>query len=158
MVLIKVMNSHPKVSLRPVTRENFYTVIRLMVKPEQRTSVAPNARSIAEAHYNDNVYFKAIYADETPVGFIMLADPGTFGGPTRYYLWRFMVDQNHQGQEYGKMALDLLCEYVRTRPNADFLYGSYHPGENGPEKYYHGYGFEDIDEMDGNEQVMRIKL
>jgi len=69
------MNSPPKVSLRPITSENFYIVIRLMIKPEQRTSVAPNVRSIAEAHYNDNVYLKAIYADETPVGFIMLADP-----------------------------------------------------------------------------------
>ena len=152
------MNSPPKVSLRPITRENFYTVIRLMVKPEQRTSVAPNARSIAEAHYNDNVFFKAIYADETPVGFIMLAHPGTVKDLTRYYLWRLMVDQNHQGQGFGKIALDLLCEYVRTRPNADFLYGSYQPGELGPEKFYHRYGFEDIDEMEENEQVMRIKL
>jgi len=152
------MNSHPKVSLRSITRENFYNVIGLMVKPEQRTFVAPNAKSIAEAHYNDNVYFKAIYADETPVGFIMLAHPGTIEGLTRYYLWRLMVDQNHQGQGFGKIALDLLCEYVRTLPNADFLYGSYQPGELGPEKFYHRYGFEDIDEMEENEQVMRIKL
>jgi diamine N-acetyltransferase len=152
------MTHHPKVTLQPITRKNFYAVIRLKVKPEHRPSIAPNSQSIAEAHYNDNVYFKAIYADEDLVGFIMLADPAMFGDLTRYYLWRLMVDQKFQGLGYGKLALDLLCKYVRTRPNADYLYSGYHPGENGPEKFYHRYGFEIIDEMDGNDQVIRIKL
>ena len=140
-------------------KDNLTAVLNLEVKPDQRNMVAPNSRSIAQANYQDNAYFKAIYADETPVGFIMLADPGSFDhSPTRYYLWRFMIDQNYQGQGFGKAALDLLCEYVRTRPNADYLYGSYHPEENDPGKFYKRYGFEDIDEIFGNEQVMRLKL
>lgn len=149
----------PQVSLKPITRENLFDVLNLEVKPEQRNLVATNARSIALANYSENVFFKAIYADEIPVGFIMLADPGKFGSnPARYFLWRLMIDQKYQGNGYGKAALDLLVEYVRTRPNAEYLYGSYHAEELGPGKFYKRYGFEDVDEMNGNEQVMRLKI
>ena len=149
----------PKVTFQPIVRENLFDVMNLEVKPEQKNFVAPNARSIALASYSENVYFKAIYVDDTPVGFIMLADPGRFGtSPERYFLWRFMIDQKYQGLGYGKVALDLLCKYVKTRPNAEYLYGSYHPEKNGPGKFYKHYGFEDIDEMWGDEQVMRFKL
>ena len=49
-----------------------------------------------------------------------MEDPGKFEGSTRYHLCRLMVDQNYQGQGYGKLALNLLCDYVKTRPNYNF--------------------------------------
>ena len=32
------------------------------------------ARSIAQAHFEEKAWYRAIYADERPVGFIMLYD------------------------------------------------------------------------------------
>ena len=63
------------VSLREVTRENLKAVLHLKVAPSQEHLVADNATSIAQAHfYPEIAWFRAIYADETPVGFMLLSD------------------------------------------------------------------------------------
>ena len=46
----------------------------MKVKPEQEGLVAPNSVSIAEAHFWPTGWFRAIYADDTPVGFVMIDD------------------------------------------------------------------------------------
>jgi diamine N-acetyltransferase len=69
-----------------------------------------------------------------------------------------MIDRKYQKKGYGKKALDLLCKYVRKRPNADYLYASYEEGENGPERFYHKYGFEKTGEILEDEIVIRLKL
>jgi diamine N-acetyltransferase len=79
-----------EVTLREVTKETLFGVLRLKVSPEQERYVAPNAVSIAEAHFSpDLAWFRAIYSGETPVGFVMLAadEPRA-----HYFLWRFMID------------------------------------------------------------------
>jgi len=153
-----------KIHLQEVTKSNFMDLIKLKEKDEQKGFVAPNSVSIAEAHYSDFAWMRGIYFGDTPVGFLMLADPvkretgdaAEYNGI--YYLWRLMIDQKHQCKGYAKNALDLLCDYVRTRPNADYLYASYGPGKNGPEKFYLKYGFEKTGKMMEHEIVIRIKL
>lgn len=39
---------------------------------EQRQAVADNAVSIAQGHCSEHAWMRAIYLDQTPVGFIML--------------------------------------------------------------------------------------
>jgi diamine N-acetyltransferase len=69
-----------------------------------------------------------------------------------------MIAHDKQGKGYGRKALDLLCEYVRGRPNADYLYSSYVPGKDGPENFYLNYGFEKTGEMIEYEVEIRFKL
>ena len=59
---------------------------------------------------------------------------------------------------FGKRAMDLLVEYVRTRPGAHELRLSCHPGEDGPEPFYRKYGFALTGKMLENEAEMRIDL
>jgi diamine N-acetyltransferase len=107
------------VELREVTRENLRDVLRLKVAPEQEHFVADNAVSIAQAHfYPETAWFRAIYADETPVGFLMLSDNTS---QPRYYLWRLMLDARYQKLGFAKKALELLFDYVRTRPGANVV-------------------------------------
>jgi diamine N-acetyltransferase len=40
--------------------------------PPQRKMVADNAVSIAQAHFAESAWFRAIYADDTPADFILL--------------------------------------------------------------------------------------
>jgi diamine N-acetyltransferase len=59
------------VELREITQDSLRAVLDLAVAPEQRQYVASNARSIAEAHFEPRAWFRAVYADEDPVGFVM---------------------------------------------------------------------------------------
>ena len=146
-----------KVSLREVTEKTVVQICNLSdtLSERQQKMVAPNARSIAQAHFSDKAWFRAIYADETPVGFIMLYDDPEGG---EYFLWRLMIAGPHQGKGYGRRAVELLVDYVKARPKADELLTSYVPIEGGPEGFYRKLGFEPTGEMDGDEVVMRLRL
>ena len=69
-----------------------------------------------------------------------------------------MIAAEHQGKGYGKGALDLLVDYVRTRPNAAELQCSYVPGEAGPGAFYARYGFAETGEVVHGENVISLAL
>jgi diamine N-acetyltransferase len=143
------------VSLREVTAETVREICRLEVSEAQKEFVAPNAVSIAQAYFEPKAWFRAIYADETPVGFLMLYDDP---GEAQYFLWRYMIDARYQKLGFGKRAMDLLVEHVRSRPNARYLTLSCHPGEEGPEPFYRKYGFTRTGEWLSEECEMKIEL
>jgi diamine N-acetyltransferase len=143
------------VELREVTGETVRAVCLLQVAPEQRGAVAPNAVSFAEAMFEPKAWFRAIVADEVPVGFVMLSVETT---PPEYYLWRFMIDARYQGLGYGRVALGLVVDHVRTLPGGTELLVSWVPGPEGPEGFYLGLGFQPTGEVDGGEVVGRLRL
>jgi diamine N-acetyltransferase len=145
------------VTLREITGETVTQICKLSdTLPEaQNRMVAPNAVSIAQAHFAEHAWFRAIYADETPVGFVMLWDDGEKG---EYFLWRLMVAAPYQRNGYGRRAIDQLIDYVRTRPNAAELKASYVPMDGGPEGFYHKLGFEETGEVMHGENVVRLPL
>jgi diamine N-acetyltransferase len=61
-----------EVSLQEITKETVRAICRLQVGPGQDRFVAPNAVSIAQAHFEPKAWFRAIHAGEEPVGFVML--------------------------------------------------------------------------------------
>lgn len=147
--------SSDDVTLREVTADTVRAVCRLEVAPEQRGFVAPNAVSIAQAHFEPKAWFRAVYAGEEPVGFVMLFEDSE---KPEYYLWRFMVAAEHQGKGFGKHALDLVVDHVRGLPGARELLSSYVRGEAGPGGFYFGYGFEETGEVEEGEHVIRLEL
>lgn len=143
------------VTLREITSETLYSILRLKVSPEQEQFVANNSNSIAEAYFEPKAWFRAIYAGETPVGFLMLFDNPD---EPEYYLWRFMIDSRYQRMGYGRQAMNLLIEHVRARPNAGRLLTSYSTGEGCPEPFYAGLGFANTGEVMDGEYVMEYIL
>ncbi len=144
-----------EVTLREVTKETIWPVMTLEVAEDQGHLVAPNSMSIAEAYFEPKAWFRAIYADDEPVGFIMLYDdPDT----PKYYLWRMMLAEGQQRKGYGKRAMELLVEYVRTRPNATEITVGSIPGEGSPQPFYEGFGFVDTGEVKGGEVILRLEL
>jgi diamine N-acetyltransferase len=144
------------VTLREVSKENLNEVLALEVADNQRHFVATNAKSIAQAHFaGDKAWFRAIYADETAVGFLMLEDDRE---KQEYYLWRFMIDKHFQGNGCGWKALTLLVDYVKTLPGAKELTTSYAPGVGSPGPFYHAFGFEDDGRVDDGEKVSVLKF
>ena len=149
-------NAQPgAVDLRDVTADNVRPVMDLAVAPEQRDYVADNARSIAEHAYTTEAWLRAVYADDAPVGLVLLSERRSV---PRYYLWRFMIDQNHQRRGYGAAAMSLLVDYVRTLPHASQLFLSYVPGPHGPFEFYSGLGFVETGREEGGEREMVLGL
>ena len=79
------------VTLKEVTRETLRAVCKLDAG-DGATQVAPNAVSIAEASFYDEAWFRAIYEDDTPVGFVMLYDPTLVGKARRARLLSVATD------------------------------------------------------------------
>lgn len=150
------INKKSTVTLREVTKENLWDIFKLKVSRAQEKFVAPNSISIAQAYFDREIaWFRAIYADETPVGFVMLVDNPS---ESEYYLWRYMIDTRYQGFEIGWRALDLVVEYVKTRPNAKEFFTSCEPGDDGPYKFYEKFGFKPTGEIEDDEIVMKLDL
>ena len=143
------------ITLREITEENLEPVLWLKVSQEQNRFVANNAVSIAQGNYSKVAWFRAIYADDIPVGFIMLSDDPE---KPEYYLWRFMIDARYQGNGFGRRALEHVIEYVRTRPRADtFILGCVE-GEGSAVGFYKSMGFRLTGEVEQGEAVMRLDL
>ena len=143
------------VSLREVTRKTVDSVLKLRVTREQERFVASNAVSIAQAHFSPDAWFRAIYAGESPVGFLMLSIQPEKG---EYFLWRFMIDAQHQGKGYGRRALELLIEHVKGKPHAKELILSHVPGVGSAERFYRKLGFAHTGEKTGGELIMKLTL
>ena len=133
------------VTLRPITAATVRAVCALTVQPHQERFVAPNAVSLAQALFEPTAWYRAICADETLVGFVMVDDDVA---NQAYSLWRFMVAGEHQGRGFGRRTLELVLEYVRTRPGATELLVSYVPGEGSPRDFYSRFGFVETGEVD----------
>jgi diamine N-acetyltransferase len=150
-----------EVTLREITAETVRDICRLndTLTPPKRFMVAPNAVSIAQAYFEPRAWLRAVYADETPVGFVMLYDnPGETDDEPEYFLWRFMIAEPHHGKGFGRRAIDRLVEYVRTRPGAQVLETSCGPGPGSPEGFYHRVGFERSGKAFGEEVGLSLKL
>lgn len=128
------------ISLREITADTVRDICRLTdtLTPPKRYMVAPNAVSLAQAHFEEHAWFRAIYADETPVGFVMLYDNPEGG---EYFLWRYMIAEPHHGKGYGRLGLEAVVDYVRTRPGAKVLETSCGQGPGSPEGFYRKVGF-----------------
>ena len=144
------------VALREVTAGTVRAVTDLRVSAEQEGYVAGNAVSIAQAYFARDAWFRAIYADETLIGFAMLRD-GTLLAPDsakpEVSLWRFMIAHEHQKRGYGREALSLLVAHARSRPKVTSLETSYVAGPHGPRDFYLAFGFQPTGEVKANGEV-----
>ncbi len=151
------------ISLREVTNKNFDKVVKLSntLDDSQKEAVAPNMVSLAQAYVNqDKAWPRAIYLDDEPIGFVMLAlfdsDTPKEDRPS-HYLWRFMIAKEHQSKGYGKQVLDLIyrkCQEDKVR----FLFTSCVMKTEMPYQFYIKYGFIDTHEMDEDEEVLKLTI
>ena len=150
-----MVSNKSEVTLREITKDTVRPICRLAVHESQEGFVAPNSVSIAEAYFHDYAWFRAVYADDTPVGFAMLADQPE---KPEYYLWRFMIDARYQGHGFGRRAMQLLIEHVKTRPHATEFLLSIIQEEGGPQSFYEKLGFRLTGEYEEGEAMMRLTL
>ncbi len=151
-------------------KENFWTLMDLRVAKDQENFVASNAVSLAQAYDTlaccRFVQAFGIWDGETPVGFAMIGhDSEEYEEMAEVYrhsycLWRFMIDQRYQRRGYGRDALKLLLDYIRSFPDGEeaLWSTSWEPGNDVAAKLYHDFGFVENGEKDGDEIVAVFEL
>ena len=154
--------STPSIHFERMTAKTVLDICQLSetLSPNQRESVAVNAVSIAQGHFSEHAWMRAIYVDDEPIGFIMLhfgsdwADgidcPGVF-------LWRFMISGAYQGQGYGAVAIKVLVQHLRAMGIPE-LYTSFLPGTEWPGRFYEKLGFLPTGEFYGDEPEVVLKI
>jgi diamine N-acetyltransferase len=153
--------------LREIGWDNLHAVLALNVDPAQQQFAASNAVSIAEAHFNPGAWFRAVYADDILIGFVMLFDPTVPGAmasdpvePTDMVLWRLMIDRRYQRQGLGRRTLDAVREHIASLGRFRRLLTSCVPGPGGPKDFYLSYGFAETGRNwdDGTETEIALVL
>lgn len=158
------------VSLRKINEKNVWKLLALEVFEEQKDFVASNTVSLVEAYITlaegGHVMPFGIYDGETPVGFVMLGygDEPDSGNPPiaedNYCLWRLMIDRAHQKKGYGRQAVRLALEYIRTFPcgKAEACWVSFEPENRVAAELYHSFGFRENGDTCDGESVAVLKL
>ena len=132
------------INLREITSKNLKSIIDLNVKEDQKDYVALNSVSIAQGHYSKSAWFKGIFNDDRPVGFVML---DLIEEENKCFLWRFMIDRKYQGKGFGKIALTQVIDFVRSLNLYTYIATSYVPAENGAGGFYKNFGFIESEEI-----------
>ena len=150
-----------EIKLVPINDNNRNAVLALSVRDDQ-PFVAPNDVSLKQAAETNEKYPGvarpfAICADEILVGFCMFSfAPEEENPEDRYWLWRFMIDQNEQDKGYGQAALQEIIRYFREN-GADRLYLSTEPENEMGLHVYHKAGFRETGTIsDGEAVLMRM--
>ena len=142
LVGILVANVH----LRKVTRENFQECLRLQVTEAQKGLIATNAQSLAEAYVDPNLFPLAVYdaaacgyeQPETPViGFTMYEITAGVG-----FIMRLMIDQQYQGQGYGRAVMVEVIRRLRLCPDVEMIATSYRKENEIAARLYQSLGFQ----------------
>lgn len=149
----------PVVTLREIDAGNWRTVTDLVVTEGQRANVASNLLSLCESHYAKDAWVRAVYADDTPVGFLMMSICEL---EEWYAIWRFMIDHRHQGRGFGKTAVRLGIAHIQEHhPQARRirLMTTGPDGKRGvkpedsPYRFYASLGWKDISVVDADGEI-----
>ena len=101
-------------TLRAITEENFIDAFNLKLAPGQERFVSHPVRSLAQAYiYREQCQPFGIYEGDTMVGYVMVIYDYDI---PEYDIWHMMIDESYQRRGYGSAALDLVLDYIKTKP------------------------------------------
>ena len=150
-----------KIRLEKINDDNFYEITKLKVSKEQKNFVATNTYSLVHAYLalvnGQSVFPFGIFVNDKPVGFLMIGynamSDDVMNNPVcgwfmkdSYMIWRLMIDKRYQNKGYGKEAVRLALDFIRTYPcgKAKYCWLSYEPENKTAKKLYQSFGFEEV--------------
>jgi diamine N-acetyltransferase len=146
------------VELRDVTAENRQAVIDLELDPAQQDLVASNAESLKDARSDRGARPRVVYAGERVVGFLMY-DPGRLGDdPREALIYRFMIDRRHQGEGYGRAAINKALDEIRGLGGVRKILISYMPDNPVAKPFYASFGFVEVGTDEDGEMIAELTL
>jgi diamine N-acetyltransferase len=151
------------VTLREITDEIRAAVLALRVEPQQERFVGSVQGALRDAveYPHAKPWYRAIYAADEPVGFVMVSwdvepQPPEIIGP--WFLWKLLIDRRYQRRGYGSEAVRQVARLVWAEGASELL-TSYVPEDGGPVGFYRRLGFTPTGELDANgEVIVRLSL
>jgi len=102
------------INLRKITEDNFIDAFNLKLASGQERFVSHPVRSLAQAYvYREQCQPFGIYEDNTMVGYVMVIYDYDI---PEYDIWHMMIDESKQGLGLGSRAMDIILDYIRTKP------------------------------------------
>ena len=146
------------IQLRAITEENFLDAFNLKLAPEQVRFVSHPIRSLAQAYvYREQCQPFGICDGDRMLGYLMVIYDDAV---PEYDLWHMMMDVSCQGQGYGRAALKLALDYIRTKPfgPADRVTLTCHTDNIRALRLYKSMGFAETGAADGEEIELSLLL
>ena len=145
--------------VRDLTADDVRPLCELDVAPGQKTFVAPNAVSIAQAAYEPLGRPLGLYVSGKPVGFVLIYDARLDPDKPadQLYVWRLMIDQGHQGKGLGRLAMQWVIDEARRQgyPQVGL---SHVDAEGDAGAFYLKLGFRYTGEIDDGERKMVLDV
>jgi GNAT superfamily N-acetyltransferase len=153
----------PSLTLHEVTDANRAEVTAIRVAPGQDHFVNSVADAMEEAveWARAKPWYRAVYAGDEPIGFVMLSwdvepQPPDIIGP--WFLWKLIVDARQQGNGYGREIVRMVADLVRRGGGTELL-TSHVPGDGSPAAFYAKLGFVPTGALDpSGEIILRLDL
>ncbi|MBQ6662999.1 MAG: GNAT family N-acetyltransferase [Firmicutes bacterium] len=147
-----------------VTPDNFEGVINLKLRDDQVGFLENNLYSLAESKVFDYLEPRAIYADDTLIGFMLYyfqpdgvtrqMGPGEgkheihSGGQDYIYFKRLMLDQSFQGKGLGRAAMTAALAFFKEEyPSAAFVELMHYMDNDTGASLYESVGFASTGEV-----------
>ena len=127
---------------------------------EQKDMVSPFWFTIGRAYlFPENNYPCIIYNEKSEsIGFINLCK---WSGDEAVS-WSFYIDKDHQGKGYGREAMKLALDFIRTFPcgESEYCWLSYDMKNEGARALYRAFGFVEQTDVyvEGGEMPAVLKL
>jgi len=161
------------ITLKKVTYKNIDEIEKIKWKsPEQDGYVASIDASLSCAYiWNDPkeqglaVPYAIYNNDNVAVGFVMYGyfpkgEKDYSGTEPFYYIWRLLIDQNYQGKGYGKLAVKLILDEIKTKPygEAKHVYVSYVPENIASKRIHELHGFVENGKISEGEAIALLEI
>jgi diamine N-acetyltransferase len=151
------------IELREVTPEVRQALrsVRLGAGQDRFVSSVEDSLAEAEEYPQAKPWYRAVYTDGRPVGFVMISwdvepDPPLIHGP--WFLWKLLIDESQQRRGLGREVVLEISDLVRREGGQELL-TSYVDEPGGPGPFYRGLGFEPTGDVDDSGEVlMRLVL
>lgn len=147
-----------RITLQKVDESNFIACFNLELNDGQEQFVSHPIRSLAQAY----VYYQqctpfAVFSGGEVVGYVMVIydyDEET------YNIWHLMVDRRHQRKGFGRATMELVLEYIRTKPfgASNRVLMTVNPQNSAACALYQALGFTETGRSDEDEVELGLTL
>ncbi|MBP3911354.1 MAG: GNAT family N-acetyltransferase [Niameybacter sp.] len=140
--------------LEEINKHNFRESFSLKVAETQKNFVATVPVALARAYvYRESAEALAVYHDHTMIGFVLIREQDN-----AYIIDQFMIDERYQGKGYGKEAMRIIIERLRTPRKRGKIILCYCEDDYIARNLYKALGFRNTGERDEDEIIMELIL